>query len=130
MLSILYEGGIQMNRKLDWSRDNVIAFQIDNKIEEQEYKEMLREVEQLMEQYDKIRIFMKVPDLEGTELSTIADRFKFVKENNMDQIEKYALVGEQKTTQAVTKAVDVLSSINTRQYPFDEEEAAKKWIFE
>ena len=119
-----------MNRKLDWSRDNVIAFQIDNKIEEQEYKEMLREVEQLMEQYDKIRIFMRVPDLGGTELSTIADRFKFVKENNMDQIEKYALVGEQKTTQAVTKAVDVLSSINTRQYPFDEEEEAKKWIFE
>ncbi|MCE7792068.1 STAS/SEC14 domain-containing protein [Salipaludibacillus sp. CUR1] len=119
-----------MNRKLNWSRGNLLAFEIDNKVEEQEYKEMLAEVEQVMNEYDKIKLFTRIIDFEGTELSTMNDRFRFLKDNDMDKVEKYAIVGDAKTVKAISKTIDVFSNTNIRQFSPEEEEEAKSWILD
>ncbi|WP_187254678.1 STAS/SEC14 domain-containing protein [Alkalicoccus halolimnae] len=117
-----------MNKILSWSRDNVLAIEFDSKIEEKEYKEMTAEVEKLLEKYDKIKVLTKVSSIEGAELSTMKDRLEFIVKNNMKQIEKYAMVGEQAIVKTLSKSLDIISSPNVRQFDFDEEEKAKEWI--
>lgn len=117
-----------MNHILDWSRGNVLAIEFDSKIEEKEYKEMIAEVEQLMEEYDTIRVYTKVSNIEGAELSTMKDRLEFITKNDMKQVEKYAMVGDQAIVKTLSKMLDIVSAPNVRQFPFEEEEEAKKWI--
>ncbi|SDO03321.1 STAS/SEC14 domain-containing protein [Alkalicoccus daliensis] len=117
-----------MNGKLDWSSGNVIAFEVDSKIEEKEYKEATAEIEELLDRYKKINVFLKVSDLEGVELSTMKDRIQFIKENDLEQVDKFAVVGEQNTMQALSKGIDIFADTNVRQFPLEKEDEAKKWI--
>ncbi|MFC5712376.1 STAS/SEC14 domain-containing protein [Thalassorhabdus alkalitolerans] len=117
-----------MNQKLEWSTENILAYEIDSKVTEDEYKELVDEVERKMDEYESIRIFVRVPDLEGADVSTLNDRVKFLKDNDLKQIEKYALVGDQKTLKAAAKGMDKLTGANVRSFDLEEEQEAKNWV--
>jgi hypothetical protein len=91
-------------------------------------QEMVAEVEKLLEKYDKIKVLTKVTSIEGAELSTMKDRLEFIVKNDMKQIEKYAMVGEQAIVKTLSTSLDIISSPNVRRFDYDEEEKAKEWI--
>ncbi|TMW72765.1 STAS/SEC14 domain-containing protein [Alteribacter natronophilus] len=119
-----------MNRKLDWSRDNILAYEFNEKVSEEEYKGIVAEVEEKLSEYGKVRIFARIPELVGTELSTLDDRLRFLKDNDLERLEKYAIVGEAKMVETIAKGADALTGANIRHYTLDEEEKAKQWIME
>ncbi|PYZ97579.1 hypothetical protein CR205_03010 [Alteribacter lacisalsi] len=59
-----------MNKKLDWSRDNILAYQV-------EFKGIISEVEEKLAEFGTVRIFARIPELVGAELSAMGDRLRF-----------------------------------------------------
>ncbi|WP_018922617.1 STAS/SEC14 domain-containing protein [Salsuginibacillus kocurii] len=119
-----------MNKKLDWSQGNILAYEFKEKVEEEEYKNIVNEVENTLDHFETIRIFVRMPNMVSAEFTTLDDRLKFLKDNDMERIERYAIVGDQKTLMALTKGADIMTGANLRFFEFDEEAKAKEWVLE
>ncbi|SES14876.1 STAS/SEC14 domain-containing protein [Salipaludibacillus aurantiacus] len=118
-----------MIRKLETSRENILEYEVIDKLTEEENEQVLDEVRQCIRKYGKVRFLVRLKDMPHTELSAIDDRLKFAKEH-MSQIEKYALVTDYDAAEYIGKFADKLTSINVRQFAKDEEEMARSWVRE
>ncbi|WP_368504982.1 STAS/SEC14 domain-containing protein [Alkalihalophilus sp. As8PL] len=116
-----------MIRKLSTSKNNIVEYEVDDKITEEENEQVLEELEGLINEYGQIRLLVRLNEMAGVELSAIDKRVKFAKEH-LSQIEKYALVSDSNLAEYVSKVSDKVTKMDMRHFAKDEEEMARSWV--
>ncbi|MDV2884475.1 STAS/SEC14 domain-containing protein [Alkalihalophilus pseudofirmus] len=116
-----------MIRKLSTSTENIIEYEVDDTLTDEENKEVLDELKTVINQYGKIKILVRLNEMAGVELSAIDDRLAFAKEHLSD-IEKYAIVSDGNLTEYISKLADKMTQMDMRHFAKDEEKMARSWI--
>lgn len=118
-----------MIKKLSTSRENILEYEVDDKLTEEENVRVIDEIKVVLRKFGKARLLVKAEKMPQIELSAIDDRLKFAKDH-LDQIEKYALVTDSDLAEYISKVSDKVVKVDIRQFAVDEEEMARSWIRE
>lgn len=115
---------------IDLNAANVIGIRLDGTIDTQEFDAVTKRMNQIVEDYGDIRIYIELVSFKGISLKGLIEDLKFgIK--NWNRFAKQAVVTEKKW---VKKWAGLGSKIgpdmNVKVFSFDEQEEAKKWIQE
>ena len=124
-----FERVITIIRKLEWSQRNVLAYEASGKMTEEENERTLGEIKAAIKEHGKVNIFVRLPEMARPEAGAVDDRLRFVKEH-INDIERYAIVGDQKKIKVISSIADKLIGIEIRYFSFDEENEAREWVLE
>jgi len=75
--------------------DNTYAVRVSGKLDHEDYQKFLPELEELLEENEKISLLIEFDDFHGADLTAIKDDFNFGRKHNED-FEKLAVVGDKK----------------------------------
>ncbi|MFN6943763.1 MAG: STAS/SEC14 domain-containing protein [Cytophagaceae bacterium] len=115
---------------LEKTHEKVLATKISGKLTEQDYKEMFPLVEETVEKYGKICLYVELENFEGWDSpKSFWDEFKISFKHYTD-LEKVAIVGEKKWEEYATKASNFLNPATIRYFSEDQKEEAYNWIEE
>lgn len=119
-----------MTELIDFQKGNVVGLHIDGKITEEEFEKIASFCEDKLKEFKNIRLYAELESYGGMAPSAVLKDVKFgIKHWN--QIEKEALVTDQKWMQKITEAADTLfPNIEVKAFPVEEKKWAKKWISE
>jgi hypothetical protein len=115
-----------MIKKLDDTRENLLAVRISGKLEEADYQEIYTKVKPLVEKYDQPRLYFEIDDLEGVTPKAVYERIKDQKYFN--KFHKVAIVGDKKWQEMM---VDLFSSLMEPEGKFfetDKKSKALNWL--
>lgn len=116
-----------MLKKLPASEGNILEYEVDGKLTEQESQEATREVEQMIEQHGSIKILEYAVNMPKVDVSSMKEYFSFAKEN-MKHVDKYALVTDSHVAAAAVKASDAVTKANFRTFGTEDLEKARAWL--
>jgi hypothetical protein len=116
-----------MLRRLDSSEENIIEYEVTDKITEEENDQMLGELRNLIEMYGTIKVFVRAHSIPTPELSAVSERLSFAKEH-LDKIEKYALVTDSRILTALENLIDPATKMELKVFPPEKEEEARAWL--
>ena len=120
---------ITMIRKLDWSQRNVLAYEAAGKMTEEENERTLGELKVAIKEHGMVNILVRLPEMARPEAGAVDDRLRFVKEH-INDIERYAIVGDHKKIKVISSIADKLIGIDIRYFSLDEEKEAREWVLE
>lgn len=104
-----------------------MEYEVSDEITKAEDDMILREVKQVIEEYGKVNLLVRLVNIPKVELAAINDRFDFAKQY-MDSIDKYAVVTDSSVISVVEKAVDAFTDLEFKTFSFEEENVARSWI--
>lgn len=116
-----------MIQKLDWSRENVFAYEASGKMTKEENIRVFNELREGIRKHGKVRILIKMEKMAWPEPGAICERFSFAREHLRD-IERYAVVTDIPLVGPVAKGIGLIIGIQFRQYSLDDELLAKTWV--
>ncbi|MCE7794445.1 STAS/SEC14 domain-containing protein [Salipaludibacillus sp. CUR1] len=116
-----------MIRELSVSEGNFIAFEVTENVSEEEFGDASDKMKELIGKYGKIRLMVRFPELPIQDVSSINNRFKFIK-NNFNDIEKYAVVTDKNIFNIAAAIVDTASETDVQRFSADDLEKAVKWV--
>lgn len=116
-----------MYRKLGRSHDNVLAYQVEGRISHGEMERMLGEVREEVEGHGRVRVLLRLRGWPHVELSTLRERFRFLREYG-DGIDRIAVVSGERILGFLADAADRVSGTDLRSFRGDDEDAAWAWI--
>lgn len=117
-----------MYRKLPQSHDNVLGYEVAGTVTEEEYRQVAGELREVIDEHGKVRVLVRVPEMPDQELrATLGDRLRFLKDHVGD-IERYALVSEDRTAEWLGKVTDKVTPIELKLFSTDEEPQAWQWV--
>lgn len=110
---------------------NIIGFRLDGKLDNDGYNRMVAEIQQALNNNDKIRIYAEVEKFGGMSLEKFFENFKvkfgFFKE--LDKFEKEAIVSDKQWLASMTKLSDKLfPSVEVRYFSFENKADALAWV--
>ncbi|MDG5815488.1 STAS/SEC14 domain-containing protein [Chitinispirillales bacterium ANBcel5] len=116
-----------MIKKLDWSHDNIVAYEASGTLSKEENQQVFSELREIIAKQDKIRLYVKLPEIAFPDLNAISERLSFAKDHLKD-IERYVLVSNIKAMEWVSKLAGIFTGIEFRHYSLEDEALAKAWI--
>lgn len=117
-----------MMRALEASHDNVIGYSMSGEVSEDEYRQLVSELRDAIARHGKIRVLFRLSDISiSSFFSALDERFQFAQEHG-DDIERVAVVSDDKATEWLSKLSGAVQAIETRHFPRDEEKAAWAWL--
>ncbi|MFC5711765.1 STAS/SEC14 domain-containing protein [Thalassorhabdus alkalitolerans] len=118
-----------MIKELPISEKEIVAFEAQETLTEEEFKQVAETVKSRINKYENVRLMIVLPHFVFRKVTTIESRISFLKDH-LGYIEKLALVGDedQKLFDAVSKIVDMVSDTDIRRFTLSEQEKAKEWI--
>lgn len=112
---------------LDLTKDNIIAFKAEGKIEKTDYDKITPVLEKTEREHQNVRLLLEIGDLKSITfdalLKDIATYFKHVK-----HLEKVAVVGRDHAEKSWTKVADPFIRADIKYFPLEEMDIAKEWI--
>jgi len=120
-----------MFKILDFTKNNVIAFRVEGKIEKADYDKLNALLEKTDREYDKIRLYLEIDpsDIEGIEPLALWEDFKTYF-RYFKSLEKLAIIGSGKLEEGITKIVKPFVSGEVKYFPKEKANEGKKWIEE
>jgi hypothetical protein len=113
---------------LEKTHEKVLATKISGKLSMQDYEQMFPLVEETVNKYGKICLYVELENFEGWEdPQAFWQEFKLGFKFYTD-LEKVAVVGEKKWEEYGTKAVDFLNPAKIKFFTPEEKEEALNWI--
>lgn len=113
------------SRGLD--EDGVFSVKAGGKVTREEYERLLRVVEDLLQNHDSLRFYIKLVDFSGLEARALWDDLKFdFKHKN--QYGKTAIVGDQKWEEWATKLSGMFFDAEMKFFQTDQSDKAWTWI--
>lgn len=115
---------------IEKTEKNVLSAKITGKLTEEDYKQMYPLIEETVDKYGKVKLYVELDGFEGW------DNLKaFWEETKMDiryfnDLEKAAVVGDKKWEALITKAGDLLNPAKIRYFPIERKEEAKSWLYQ
>ena len=116
-----------MIKKLDWSHDNIVAYEAQGKFSKEENIQVLNELREIIAKQGKIRLFVKLSEFAYPEVAAVKDRLSFAREH-LKNIERYALVSDITAMDWVASIAGMFTGIEFRTYKIDDEPLARAWV--
>lgn len=115
---------------IDFQRGNVVGLKIDGKLNEEEFDKIASFCEDKLKEFQNIRLYAELQSYGGMSPNAVLKDIKFgIK--HWKQIEKEAIITDQKWMQKVADAADALfPNIDVKAFPFEESKWARKWVSE
>lgn len=119
-----------MTEFIDFKQDNVVGIHVDGKITESEFEDIANSCEEKLSEHDQLRLYAELKSYGGMAPAAVLKDIKFgIK--HWHQIEREAIIIEQKWMQKIADAADILfPNIDVKAFPVEEKKWAKKWIQE
>ena len=118
-----------MFRVLDLTNKDLIAIQIDGKINKSDYEKITPLIDKTVKEYGKIKLYIQIDNIEGIEPKAFAQDVKlyFKHFNHMNKI---AVVGETNWQKLWANLASPFVSGKIKFFPHGEVVAARKWILD
>ena len=114
-----------MLEMLDIGIDAAVAYRVGGKITENEMKTALAALREKIERCGQVVIYQEVESIEGAELDAVIEKFKFLLEVGLSNIERIAVVAHQRWIQRVVDLEGRLfKKIAVKAFPIEERPAA------
>ncbi len=116
---------------INFDEPNIIGFRLDSKIDNDGYDRAVTEIQQALDNNDKISIYAEVEKFGGLSIEKFFENFKvkfgFLKE--LDKFEKEAIVSDKQWLETMIKLSDKLfPSVEVRYFSFEDKEDALAWV--
>ena len=116
-----------MIKKLDWSHDNIVAYEASGILTKEENEQIFKEMRTIICKFGKVRLFIRLPSMAFPELRAMGIRFKFAKEH-LKHIERYTVVSDSLFIKAMSNIARLMPNLHFRYFTLDQEKNARKWI--
>jgi hypothetical protein len=113
---------------LDFTKEDIIAFEVKDKVEKKDYEKLIPLLEKTEKEYGKIKLYIEITeDIEGIEASAL---WKDVKTyfQHIGNIKKVAVLGHDGAIKAITKMANPFASAKIEYFPIQEAINAKNWL--
>jgi len=104
-----------------------LAYHVSGKVTQEEVKEVHGEIEAAIRREGKARILVEIGELSMPEPMAVLEDFKLTPEYVSD-VERFALVGDQRWQPWVTRLTGVLTRGEARHFASDEVDRALDWL--
>ena len=116
-----------MTKKLDIDTPEVVAYEFDQKITEEEVERIHDDIRKALAENETVRLFADCRHLESMDPSAVIEDLKLAPEY-ISEIERFAVIGDNKWLEFLSKAGDKLTQGETRYFSPDEFNKARQWI--
>ncbi|WP_017585408.1 SpoIIAA family protein [Nocardiopsis ganjiahuensis] len=116
-----------MYERLEPSHENVLGFEVGGTVSEDSFRELLAEVRPAIDQYQAVRLLIRIRDWPTTENPTLGERLRLAREH-FPGIERYALVGDARAIGSLTSVADAFVDMDLRFFELDQEDSAWAWV--
>lgn len=117
-----------MYRQLKASHDNVLGYQFSGTVTEEEAKEILAQLSSVIDRERSVCLLVRLPEEpDHAHLAALNQNLRFFRDH-ADRIERYALVTNRTSFKWAARAADVLTPMDVRPYPLEEEDDAWRWL--
>lgn len=117
-----------MIRKLEASHDNVIGYSVAGDVSDAEYRQTASELRDAIAVHGKVRMLFRISDISPQSfVNALDERFRFAADHK-DDIERMAIVSDDKTTEWLTKVGGAVAPIDTEHFARDDEDKAWAWL--
>jgi hypothetical protein len=118
-----------MITQLDTDSDNIIAFNLQGKLHDEDYQTFIPAVEAAVAANGKVRLFARFEDFHGWDLHAAWDDFKFGLKH-FTSFERIALVGDQRWEEWMAAFCKPFSQAQVRYFDAADSAAAWAWLRE
>jgi hypothetical protein len=116
-----------MFQELAESQGNVIGYKAIGKLTDDDYKEMVPKLDQLIEEKGNIRMLLQLEDFHGWEMEAAWDDLKFGLKHRND-IERLAVVGDRQWEKLMADLVKPFMSGQVQYFETPELRKAWEWL--
>jgi hypothetical protein len=117
-----------MLRQLERSRGNILGFSVADDLTEDEVQQGISWMRDAIAQHGAIRVLFRLTDMSLASFFTALDeRFEFVREH-ADDIDRVAVVSDDKATELLSKVGAGFGAIETEHFAPEEEDKAWAWL--
>lgn len=115
---------------LDWSKENILAFQVKGKITKEEIERLQPLIHKIIDKDQKVHFYMEIDDFSGyKDIGALWADLK-IDVAHISHYGKIAVVGDKKWEEWATKATGFFTNSEARFFEPHEKEEAKQWIQE
>lgn len=108
---------------------NIVNVTIQDKVTKEEIDAIALRIRQTLTQYDKVRMYLEIPDFEGYSLKGFFEDLKQTGKH-LNDFEKVAVVTDEGWIGKLGNISDLVISADVKYFNFREIETARKWIAE
>lgn len=116
-----------MIERIDLGEPNVVAYEMHDELTDKDIDRIHNDLRAALSAHDSVRMYTDVTDLGGMEPEAFIKDLKMTPEY-VAEIDKYAIVGEQRWHEYLSKIGDMLSKGKARYFEPDEANLAKEWV--
>ncbi|HEB98967.1 MAG TPA: hypothetical protein ENJ05_05630 [Thiotrichales bacterium] len=106
---------------------NIFAFKARGKLTEEDYRQFLPQLEELIRKYGRISLYIELEDFEGWEAGAAWQDFRFGLRHDRD-FDKIAIVGDKGWEKPLIKFADLVTRTRIRFFHKDEQKKAWDWL--
>lgn len=118
-----------MFKILDFTNENLIAFQVKGSVEESDFEALNLMIKNARQNYDTLRLYLEIESIEGTEPKALWNDVKTYIRNGND-LKKIAVVAPDTVLKSLTESGNPFSSGELRYFKIDEMISARDWVME
>ena len=120
-----------MLEMLDIGVEQAVAYRLAGKITEAEMKQALAEIKEKIESYGKVYLYQEIDSFTGVEFDAIVEKFKFLFENGIANINKVAVVTDKQWLHKVVDLEDkIFKNIDMQCFSLKEKKQAVEFLKE
>lgn len=117
-----------MIRQLEKSHDNVVGYSVSGEVTDEEYEQAVSEVRDVIARFGSVRLLYRLSDVSFRSFFTgLDERFNLLQEH-ADDIERVAIVSDDKATELLSELTGSVAPIETRHFSRDDEQTAWAWL--
>lgn len=109
------------------THDNVIALKVKGKIDKNDYDKILPLIDLMVKRHNKLNGYAEVHELDGITAKAIWEEIK-ADIKYLNNFNKVAVVGDATWKEKLTKAADIIPSIESRYFDFNQKDQAIDWV--
>lgn len=116
-----------MLEPIDLDGANVVGYKLYQEMTTEDIERIHDDLRAAISEHDSVRLYTDVTGLEGVDPEAVIEDLKMTPEYVAD-IDRYAIVGEEKWHQWLTTAGDVVSKGEARYFSPEDAGLARSWI--
>ena len=121
-----------MIKKIQFVEPDILGFEVDGKISEVAFINMMQDLIPKMESPGNIKLYIEIPRYEGMDWEVIWDSLKFAMgklKTYFEKVDKIALVTDKTWIRLLTTAeYKLIPAIEEKSFEFSEKEEALQWV--
>jgi hypothetical protein len=106
---------------------NFIIITVNGKIKGEDYERVVPRLEKIFDSNDKLRLLIKIENIEGIEPDAVWKDLKFTA-RHFNDIERLGVMGDDSMSQWIARLSKPFTTADVRHFDEDEENEAERWV--